>query len=158
MTLKANSCKGYVNKGTIHATTQYRTQRTLLPSMYASLKIFVSPRTSFHLFHFASLEAYRIRCLRVPPWKMVNGYMGYVGRKTRSERLVSAVISSLRCSGGPMKGPRRRKSQGIDWKSKLVKGRSGGKERDAHVGGYQALFRLYFPQRARIFPLFREDD
>ena len=89
---------------------------------------------------------------------MVNGYMGYVGRKTRSEMLVSAVISSLRCSGGLMKGPRRRKSKGIDWRAKLVKGRSGGKEREAYVGGYQALFRFYFPHRDRIFPLFREDD
>ena len=99
-------------------------QRTLLPSMYTSLKLFVSSRTFFHLFRPASLDAYRIYRLRFPAWKTTNGYMGCVGRKTRSEKLVSAVISSLRCSGGPMNGPRRRKSKGIGWKAKPVKGRS----------------------------------
>ena len=89
--------------------------------MYTSLKFFVSSRTFFHLVRPASLGAYKIYRLRFAAWKTTNGYMGCVGRKTRSEKLVSEVTSSLRCSGGPMNGPRRRKSKGIGWRAKLVK-------------------------------------
>lgn len=66
--------------------------------MYTSLKLFVSSRTFFHLFRSASLDAYSMYRLRLPAWKTVNGYMGRVGRKTLSEKLVSAVISSFRLS------------------------------------------------------------
>src|SRR5258706_8492764 len=115
--------------------------------MYTSLKFLVSSRTFFHLFRFASLDAYRIYRLRFPAWKTTNGYMGCVGRKTRSEKLVSAVTSSLRCSGGPMNGPRRRKSKGIGWRAKLVNGGSMEEREGSVRGSLQSTFSSLLPSQ-----------
>ena len=124
-------------------------QRTLLASMYTSLKHFVSSRVFFHFLRSTSLDAYRIYRLRVPAWKKINGYMGYVGRKTRSEMLVLAVTSSLRCSGGPMNGPRRRKSKGIGWRAKLVKAVWWRKGKESVRGSLQSNFPSLLPSQGR---------
>ena len=126
-------------------------QRTLLPSMYASLRFFVSSRTSFHLFLSDSLDTYRVSRLRVAAWKTINGYMGCVDPRTRFEILVSAVVPPLRCSGGPMNGPRRRKSKGIGWRAKLLKGRSVEEMRGRHTWDSTTFFSVSASLTGSVF-------
>ena len=159
MTLNANSCKGCVNKGTIHATTQYRAPAHLIAIHVHVPQIFCLFKDPLPLVPFRL--ARRIQDILFEGSGMEDGK--WVHGICRSEDAVRDACFDCDIFFALFRWANERtktqKIQGYRLKSEACQRRySGGKGREAYVGGYKIIYRLYFPHRVRICLLFCEDN